>query len=136
MNTEQLREYKGETVVVDNNILTDFMEINAALDYDYISLLNKLFSEVKIPTPVLEDENIYDSLGSLEYIEGTINSELGFNIFIELGNSEDNMVRRLSEYDRYVIAIAGKEIFWQLAMISQLERFAKSTRLRLQELLV
>jgi len=48
MNTEQLRGYKGETVVVDNNILTDFMEINAALDYDYISLLNKLFSEVKI----------------------------------------------------------------------------------------
>ncbi len=27
MNTEQLKGYKGETIVVDNNILVDLMEI-------------------------------------------------------------------------------------------------------------
>ena len=107
MNTEQLKDFKGETIVVDNNILTDFMEITMALEYDYLSILNKLFSEVKIPTPVLEDENIYESLGNLNYIEGTISTKIGFKIFIELGNSDDSIAKRLSEYDRIVIAIAG-----------------------------
>ena len=97
MNTERLKNYKGETIVVDNNILTDFMEITAALSFDYISILNQLFEKVKIPTPVLEDENIYDDLGSLKFIEGTIESELGYNIFIELENSDDNTAKRLSE---------------------------------------
>lgn len=108
MNTERLKNFKGETIVVDNNILTDFMEITAALSFDYISILNQLFKKVKIPTPVLEDENIYDDLGSLKFIEGTIESELGYNIFIELGDSDDNIAKRLSEYDRIVIAIAGE----------------------------
>jgi predicted nucleic acid-binding protein len=108
MNTERLKNYKGETIVVDNNILTDFMEITAALSYDYISLFNQLFEKVKIPTPVLEDENIYEDLGSLKFIEGTIETELGFNIFIELRDSENSIAKRLSEYDRIVIAIAGE----------------------------
>ena len=58
MNTERLKNLKGETIVVDNNILTDFMEITAALSYDYISILNQLFEKVKVPTPILKDENI------------------------------------------------------------------------------
>jgi predicted nucleic acid-binding protein len=108
MNIKQLKNYKGETIVVDNNILIDFMEMTAALSYDYISILNQLFEKVKIPTPILENENIYDDFGSLEFIEGTIETELGFDIFIELGDLEDNIANRLSEYDRVVIAIAGE----------------------------
>jgi hypothetical protein len=84
MNTERLKNYKGETIVVDNNILTDFMEITAALSFDYISILNQLFDKVKILTPVLEDENIFDDLGGLKFIEGTIESELGYNISLSL----------------------------------------------------
>jgi predicted nucleic acid-binding protein len=33
---------------------------------------------------------------------------VGYNIFIELENSDDNTAKRLSEYDRIVIAIAGE----------------------------
>ena len=88
--------------MLDNNILTDFMELTAAAEYNYISILNQLFSEVVIPTPVLDDENIYDSLGELEYKEGVFEAELGFGIFMELGNSGDKMAKKLSEYDRHL----------------------------------
>ncbi|MFW6030002.1 MAG: hypothetical protein ACOCRO_07075 [Halanaerobiales bacterium] len=93
---------------MDNNILTDFMELTAALEYDYMNILNQLFSKITIPTPILDDETISDDLGSLQYAEGVFKSELGYSIFMELGRSEDKMAKRLSQYDRYVIAIAGE----------------------------
>lgn len=95
-------------MVLDNNILTDFMELTAALEEDYMLILNQLFSEVIIPIPILDDENIYNGLGNLEYKEGVFETDLGFGIFRELGNSEDKMAKKLSEYDRHVIAIAGE----------------------------
>ncbi|GAB6137472.1 hypothetical protein JCM15060_06610 [Halanaerobaculum tunisiense] len=84
------------------------MELTAALEENYMLILNQLFSEVIIPIPILEDENIHDSLDDLEYKEGVFETNLGFGIFKELGNSGDKMAKKLSEYDRHVIAIAGE----------------------------
>ncbi|WP_459836210.1 hypothetical protein [Halanaerobaculum tunisiense] len=78
------------------------------MEENYMLILNQLFSEVIIPIPILEDENIHDSLDDLEYKEGVFETNLGFGIFKELGNSGDKMAKKLSEYDRHVIAIAGE----------------------------
>ena len=85
------------------------MELSLTFKKDYMIVLNKLFSKVIIPTPILDDENIYDDLGNLEFEEGIFETNLGYNIFVELGNSNNNLAKRLSEYDRYIIAIAGEK---------------------------
>ncbi|MFW5980588.1 MAG: hypothetical protein ACOCRB_01065, partial [Halanaerobiaceae bacterium] len=86
--------------------LTDFMEITAALEKDYMDIVNQLFSKIVIPAPILEDETIDNNLGSLQYEEGTFSGETGYSIFMELG--KDSTANQLSEYDRHVIAIAGE----------------------------
>lgn len=73
-----------------------------------MQILNKLFSKIVIPIPILEDEIIIESLGSLQYQAGIIANKIGYRIFIELGNSDDKMAKRLSDYDRPVIAIAAE----------------------------
>jgi len=40
MNTEWLKNYKGETIVVDNNILTDFIMISQ-LETSVKSMISK-----------------------------------------------------------------------------------------------
>ena len=91
---------------MDNNILTDFMELTAALEYDFMDILNQLFTKIIIPTPILEDELLNNDLGSLEYEEGIFESELGYRAFMDISTSNTRMAKQLSEYDRYVIAIA------------------------------
>ncbi|MGM0370524.1 MAG: hypothetical protein ACQEP9_08885 [Bacillota bacterium] len=93
---------------MDNNILTDFMELTAASEINYMVVLNQLFNKVIIPVPILDDENIYNNLGSFEYEKGVFETDLGFKIFMELGKSENKMAKKLSKYDRHVIAIAGE----------------------------
>ncbi len=106
MDTVRLKAYYQLSVVMDNNILTDFMEITAAFEKDYMDILNQLFSKIVIPAPVLEDETVDDNLASLQYEEGTFSGETGYSIFMELGN--DLTANKLSEYDRHVVAIAGE----------------------------
>lgn len=106
MDTVKLKNYYQKDVVIDNNILTEFMEITAALEMDYMNILNQLFCKIVIPTPILEHETIDRNLESLHYEEGTFSSEIGYRIFMNLSN--DPTAKQLSEYDKYVIAIAGE----------------------------
>ncbi|MCK8824877.1 hypothetical protein [Fuchsiella alkaliacetigena] len=109
MNISKLKSYYNRKAVIDNNILTDFIELTAVLKEDYMFMLNELFTKVIIPTPILDDENIHDNLGSLEYEAGVFQSELGYEVFMELGDWANNKTsKQLSEYDRYVIAIAAE----------------------------
>jgi predicted nucleic acid-binding protein len=103
-DTERLKSFFQENVVLDNNILIDFIEIKVALNKDYLKLLNKLFRKIIIPTPIIEEELCQKDIINLDYKEGILSNEDGYNIFINLGN--DPKAKQLSEYDRYVIAIA------------------------------
>ena len=106
MDTNKLKDHYQKNVVIDNNILTDFMELNAALEIDYMNTLNQLFNKIIIPTPILDNETFRENLRNLKYDEGVINGETGYSILIELNNLEDKSAKQLSEYDRYLIAIA------------------------------
>jgi len=130
MNTEQLKNHKGDKVVVDNNVLIDLLELSAALDYNYISILNQLFSKAIIPTPILEDEYIYDNLSCLNYIEGTLKTNLGFNSYIELANSDDSSAKRLSEYDRLVISVARERDLLAVSNDKPVREICKKYKIR------
>ena len=92
MDTNKLKDHYQKNVVIDNNILTDFMELNAALEIDYMNTLNQLFNKIIIPTPILDNETFRENLRNLKYDEGVINGETGYSILIELNNLEDKSI--------------------------------------------
>ena len=96
---------------MDNNILIDLAETNNKLSDNSFKILNKLFNDVYIPSPILTDEVQVD-LKNLEYKTGIIEKEKGFNFFFFFNDSDNERVfSGLSDYDKHFLSISfGKNI--------------------------
>lgn len=87
IDTDKIRGLKGKEGVLDNNVITDFTEL------DCMALLNKVFSKVLVPLSILEDETTGESLDKLEELEyksAMVENEQSFALFsIGLGVKGD-----------------------------------------------
>lgn len=109
MNTSKIKAYYGKKAVVDNNVLSDFVELTEFLKFDCLSILNNVFSEIVVPKIILDNEVILpmDKLEGLQYKQGVIRNRVGYETLAELLDPYNDIgSRSLSEYDIHVIAIA------------------------------
>ncbi|MFO7613000.1 MAG: hypothetical protein R6W99_11085 [Clostridia bacterium] len=90
------------SVVVDNNVLQDLIEIGR------LDLFFAIFKEIHIPRIVYDQEldvRVKAGMADLPFFYGCMDTEKSLEIFARLTN--EYAYRRLSTSDRHVIAIAG-----------------------------
>ena len=91
------------TIVVDNNVLQDFAELGR------MDLLFRVFNSVGIPKTIYNNEIedfVKEILSEYDYVSCTMNSDVSYDIFSRLTNKPS--YRRLTSYDKQLIAIAGQ----------------------------
>ena len=106
MNIKRIKSFNNKKVVIDNNVLIDFQEMSAALNTNFMKLLNYLFDDIFIPVPILEDE-IIGTLNGLNYREGIISTEDGYRSFKKISNQEK--AKMLSDYDIHLVVVAAEK---------------------------
>jgi predicted nucleic acid-binding protein len=99
-----IKDYFGEKAVLDNNILSDFLEIENHFKDKCFHLINKVFKDVIIPKLIIDDEVIVEKnkFADLHYNPGILNTEIGFKTLYDLTNTDNCS---LSIYDMHVIAL-------------------------------
>lgn len=95
------------SIVVDNNVLVDLFELGC------IRLIFDIFDEVIIPTAIYDNEvsvPLKNYLATFQYRKGIIEGDVGLNIYNVL--LRDTKFRKLSQYDRFAIAIAAENTYF------------------------
>ena len=96
-----LKQYYKASVIVDNNILIDFYEL------DRLGLLFDVFSKVGIPKLIHDkeiEENVIEILKNYQYELYNVESETSYEAYAAL--TSNKRFKRLSECDKLVISIA------------------------------
>ncbi len=95
------------SIVVDNNVLVDLFELGC------IRLMFDIFDKVIILTAIYDNEvsqPLKNHLASFNYKKGEIKGAIGLNVYHVLYN--DTKFRKLSQYDRFAIAIAAENTYF------------------------
>jgi predicted nucleic acid-binding protein len=96
-----LKQYYKASVIVDNNVLIDFCEL------DRLGLLFDVFSKVGIPKLIHDkeiEENVIDILGKYHYELYNMETETAYDAYAVL--TTNKRFRRLSECDKLAVSIA------------------------------
>lgn len=96
-----LKQYYKASVIVDNNVLIDFYEL------DKLELLFDVFSKVGIPKLIYDneiEENVIEILDRYKYELYNMETEAAYNAYAVL--TTNRSFRRLSECDKLAVSIA------------------------------
>lgn len=99
MDTQKIKRLGGQIAVLDNNVLTDLIEIRR------LNLLNDVFRETHIPHSILQEEVLERQVHKLSevcYSPVSIQTSQGYNHMVEFSRLKP----KLSMFDCEVIAIA------------------------------
>lgn len=102
MDIQKIRNLYNKTAVLDNNIISDFIEL------DSLDIINKVFLTVMIPASIYENEVLYEDkehLNGLEFQLVAFETVSSFELFSEIRTRK----RRLTDYDVEVIVIAHEK---------------------------
>jgi len=106
LNIKRIKSLNNKKVAIDNNVLIDLQEMSAALNTNFMKLLNHLFNDIFIPIPILEDE-IISSLNGLNYMEGIFSTEEGYRLYNKISNQKH--AKMLSDYDIHLVVLAEEK---------------------------
>jgi len=108
MNREKIKQHKGKMVIIDNNMLIDFKEINSKFNKNLFPILKSIFSQLLIPDIYyFELETETAKIVLLNKIEkATLKTEKGFGLLKKLLENKIKGSSGLTEYDKYLVSLS------------------------------